>query len=88
MGINEQFVRACENGDYSTVHRILENNPKLNIDVTNQLGRTALQLAIENEHLEVREISIYNYKKENLFDRLLHFCWINVMDKKWVKRFY
>jgi ankyrin repeat protein len=53
MGINEQFVRACENGDYTTVHRILETNQISNIDVTNQLGRTAMQLAIENEHLEV-----------------------------------
>jgi ankyrin repeat protein len=54
VDINEQFVHACGNGDYNTVHRILEENSKFNIDVTNQLGRTAMQLAIENEHLEVR----------------------------------
>ncbi len=55
MNINdEQFVRACENGDYSTVQLILETDPRFNIDVTNQLGRTAMQLAIENEHLEVK----------------------------------
>jgi hypothetical protein len=54
MPINEQFVRACEYGDYSTIHRILEENPKFSIDVTNQLGRSAMQLAIEGEHLEVR----------------------------------
>ncbi|CAF4832795.1 unnamed protein product [Rotaria sp. Silwood1] len=53
MNIKEKFVRACENGDYSTVHQILRDDPKFNIDVTNQLGRTAMQLAIENEHLEV-----------------------------------
>ncbi|CAF0736641.1 unnamed protein product [Rotaria sordida] len=53
MNVNEKFVRACENGDYSTVHQILRDNPKFNIDVTNQLGRTAMQLAIEKEHLEV-----------------------------------
>ncbi|CAF1556535.1 unnamed protein product [Rotaria magnacalcarata] len=53
MNIDEKFVRACENGDYSTVHQILLENPKFSIDVTNQLGRTAMQLAIENEHLEV-----------------------------------
>ena len=56
MHINDQFVRACENGDYSTVRRILEDNNKFNMDVTNQLGRTAIQLAIENEHLEVSSI--------------------------------
>lgn len=54
MNINERFVRACENGDYTTVDQILHDNPKFNIDVTNQLGRTAMQLAIENEHLEVK----------------------------------
>jgi ankyrin repeat protein len=53
MDIKDQFVRACENGDYNTVRRILEENPKFSIDVTNQLGRTAMQLAIEKEHLEV-----------------------------------
>ncbi|CAF3440747.1 unnamed protein product [Rotaria socialis] len=53
MSINEHFVHACENGDYNAVHRILEENPKFNIDVTDQLGRTAIRLAIENEHLEV-----------------------------------
>ena len=54
ININDQFVHACENGDYNTVNRILEENPKFNIDVTDQLGRTAMRLAIENEHLEVR----------------------------------
>lgn len=53
MNINEKFVRACENGDYSTVDQILRENPGFSIDVTNQLGRTAMQLAIEKEHLEV-----------------------------------
>jgi hypothetical protein len=53
LPINDQFVRACEDGDYSTVHRILEENNKFSIDITNQLGRTPIQLAIENEHLEV-----------------------------------
>ena len=55
MTVNDQVVRACENCDYSTVHRILEENNRFNIDVTNQLGQTAIHLAIENEHLEVIE---------------------------------
>lgn len=57
MDINDQFVHACENGDYKTVHRILDENPKFSIDVTNQLGRSAMQLAIEKEHLEVKKSS-------------------------------
>ena len=44
---------ACENGDYTTVRRILEENAKFSINVTNQLGRTTLQLAIDNADLEV-----------------------------------
>lgn len=44
---------ACENGDYPTVIRILEALKDFNIDVTDNLGRTALRLAVENEHLEV-----------------------------------
>ena len=54
MSINEQFVYACEIGDYNTVHRLLESNKIPNIYVTDQLGHPAMQLAIENEHLEVR----------------------------------
>jgi hypothetical protein len=53
MDINDQFIYACENGDCHSVRRILDDNPKFSIDVTNQLGRTAMQLAIEKEHIEV-----------------------------------
>ena len=44
---------ACANGDYPTVTKILEAIKDFNIDVTDNLGRTALRLAVENEHLEV-----------------------------------
>lgn len=44
---------ACENGDYPTVTKILESIKDFNIDVTDNLGRSALRLAVENEHLEV-----------------------------------
>lgn len=51
--INERFVDACENGDYPTVTRILDSIKDFNIDITDNLGRSALRLAVENEHLEV-----------------------------------
>ena len=78
MSVHEQFVHACENGDYNTVHRILGENPKFNIDVTDQLGRTAIRLAIENEHLEASLllsffIVIYIDLFFLFFPRLLHF---------------
>lgn len=57
ISINEQFIRACVNGDYRTVQQMLDTGQITNIEVTNQLGRTAMQLAIENEHLEVKFFS-------------------------------
>ena len=44
---------ACENGDYPTVTKILESIKDFSIDVADNLGRTAMRLAVENEHLEV-----------------------------------
>ena len=46
-------MNACENGDYPTVSRILESIKDFNIDVCDNLGRSALRQAVENEHLEV-----------------------------------
>ena len=44
---------ACENGDYLTVQRILNLIKDFNIEITDNLGRSALRLSVENEHLEV-----------------------------------
>ena len=63
MNIKEEFVHACENGDYNTVHRILEENAEFSIDVSNQLGRTAMQLAIEREHLEVNVLVQFSFNR-------------------------
>jgi ankyrin repeat protein len=52
--INEYFIEACENGDYPTVKRILNAIKDFNIEITDNLGRTPLRLAVENEHLEVK----------------------------------
>ena len=54
--VNELFLSACENGDYITVSDLLNAIKDFNIDITNDLGKTALRLAIENEHLEVKEL--------------------------------
>jgi ankyrin repeat protein len=51
--VNEKFIDACENGDIKTVNFILQNIKEFNIEITDNLGRTALRLAVENEHLEV-----------------------------------
>ncbi len=44
---------ACENGDINTVSNIIKNVKDFNIEITDNLGRTALRLAVENEQLEV-----------------------------------
>jgi hypothetical protein len=54
MDINLRFVDACENGDYPTVIKILDAIKDFNVDVKDKLGRTALRLSVENEHLEVK----------------------------------
>lgn len=51
--INERFVDACENGDLNTVNIILEKIKDFNTEITDNLGQTALRLAVENEHLDV-----------------------------------
>ena len=52
--LEEDFIYAAEFGDIPTVQRILDENPHLNVDFSDILGRTPLRLAVGNEHLEVR----------------------------------
>ena len=53
MDINTIFLDMCMNGDYPNVIKILNSVKNFNVDVRDKLGRTALRLAVENEHLEV-----------------------------------
>ena len=52
--LNSLFINACENGDYITVSNLLNILKDFNIDIINDMGKSALHLAIENEHLEAR----------------------------------
>ena len=54
--VEEEFLHAAEFGDVPTVRRLLNDYPELNVDCIDALGRTALRLAVKNEHLEVRTI--------------------------------
>jgi hypothetical protein len=50
------------------VSRILESIKDFSIDVTDNLGKSALRLAIENEHLEVlKKIQILIYYVNFIF---------------------
>ena len=71
LNINEKFVEACENGDYVTVIRILDTIKDFNIDVTDNLGRTALRLAVENEHLEVVQVLLDKSDSPKIREALL-----------------
>lgn len=57
VDVEEEFLHAAEFGDIPSVKRILDQTPEMNVDCIDALGRTALRLAVKNEHLEV------NYKQ-------------------------
>jgi hypothetical protein len=71
MDINSRFVDACENGDYPTVIKILDSIKDFNVDVKDKLGRTALRLSVENEHLEV--------KNSHYFFKTIDRCFFNYL---------
>ncbi len=50
----EQLLEAAEGGDAAGVAQLLTLNPDLNPDVEDGLARTPLNLAVTNEHEEVR----------------------------------
>lgn len=52
--MEEEFLHAAEFGDIHNVKRILNDYKDFNADCKDALGRTALRLAVKNEHLEVR----------------------------------
>ena len=47
------FLRAVELSDITSARRLMAENPMLNVDVIDALGRTALRLAVRNENREV-----------------------------------
>ena len=47
------FVEACSIGDYQTVTTILDSVKDFNIEVADNLGRTALRLAVASAQVDV-----------------------------------
>jgi ankyrin repeat protein len=64
------FLFACAHGDYMLVHRLLLEG-EVKADVCNKMGKSALQLAIENEHFEVVKVLLDKIPYENFRDALL-----------------
>ena len=64
------FLFACAHGDYVLVHRLLCEG-EVQADVSNKMGKSALQLAIENEHFEVVKVLLDKIPYEKFRDALL-----------------
>ena len=47
------FLHAVEFSDITSARRLMAQNANLNVDVIDDLGRTALRLAVRNENREV-----------------------------------
>jgi len=51
------FVFQAEKGDKPSIDAILDNeSQKINVNVTDLMGRTALEIAVDNENVEIVEI--------------------------------
>ena len=64
------FLFACAHGDYMLVHRLLIEG-EVDADVSNKMGKSALQLAIENEHFEVVKVLLDKIPYEKFRDAFL-----------------
>ncbi|XP_033631604.1 transient-receptor-potential-like protein [Asterias rubens] len=65
------FLEAAERGDKATVERCLEQPGPVNVNVTNILGRSALQMVVDNENVEIVELLLKQDKVE-IGDALLY----------------
>ncbi|ESO90970.1 hypothetical protein LOTGIDRAFT_122406, partial [Lottia gigantea] len=67
----EEFLHASEFGDIPGVKRLLLEYPDLNTDCIDALGRTALRLAVKNEHLEVLELLLDRSSQHHIYEAVL-----------------
>ena len=68
--VSDLFLFACSHGDYMLVHRLLDAG-EAEADVKNRMGKSALQLSIENEHFEVVKVLLDSIPYEQFRDALL-----------------
>lgn len=67
---NDLFLYACSHGDYMLAHSLLEEG-QANANVSNRMGKSALHLAIQNEHFEVVRVLLNKIPYEQFRDALL-----------------
>ncbi|XP_064637490.1 transient-receptor-potential-like protein isoform X2 [Lineus longissimus] len=53
------FLEAAERGDKHTVARCLQGPNPVNVNCTNILGRSAIQIAVDNENTEIVELLLH-----------------------------
>lgn len=68
--ITDLFLFACSHGDYLLVYKLL-NRREAQANVVDKMGKSALQLAIENEHFEVVKVLLNEIPYEQFRDALL-----------------
>lgn len=68
--ITDLFLYACMHGDYMLVYNFLKQG-LTKADVCNRMGKSALQLAIEKEHLEVVKVLLDTIPYEQFRDAIL-----------------
>uniref|UniRef100_A0A8W8K9B7 Transient receptor ion channel domain-containing protein n=1 Tax=Magallana gigas TaxID=29159 RepID=A0A8W8K9B7_MAGGI len=71
VDLEEEFLHAAEFGDIPSVKRILDQTPEMNVDCIDALGRTALRLAVKNEHLEVVEVLLDRSSGRHIYEAVL-----------------
>ncbi|KAK0061857.1 short transient receptor potential channel 3, partial [Biomphalaria pfeifferi] len=71
LDVEGEFLHAAEFGDIPNVKRILNDYMDLNIDCIDALGRTALRLAVKNEHLEVVEVLLEKSNQHHIYEAVL-----------------
>ncbi|KAL8589975.1 hypothetical protein ACOMHN_007001 [Nucella lapillus] len=69
--VEEEFLHAAEFGDVPTTRRLLNEYHELNVDCIDALGRTALRLAVKNEHLEIVEVLLDRSSQHHIHEAVL-----------------
>ncbi len=53
----QEILQCAENGDIQSLRFMLLQDRDFSVNCTDMLGRTPLQLAVNNEHQEVKRLS-------------------------------
>ena len=77
--VTDLFLFACAYGDYIFVHKLIQNG-EVKGDVSNKMGKSGLELAIENGHFEVVKVLLDTIPYERFRDALLLAIYLDHMD--------